>query len=65
MLMMRLMMQIFHRSKNGEVRLFAFMRRGFYLLFLGGMLAGKARGGMDATCMYSWHILRIMYPRKC
>ena len=39
----------FHRPKNGEVRLFAFMRRGVYLLFLEGMLAGKMRGGMDAN----------------
>ena len=25
---------IFHRSKNGEVRLYAFMRRGIYVVFL-------------------------------
>ena len=42
MFMMRLMMQFFfHRPKNGEVRLLAFMRRDIYLLFLEGMLAGK------------------------
>ena len=50
MFMMRLMMQFFfHRPKNGEVRLLAFMRRDIYLLFLEGMLAGKMWEGMDAN----------------
>ena len=54
MVMMRLMIQFFHRSKNGEVRLFAFMRKG-YLPSFSGRHAGRQsarRNGYELVCTF-------------
>ena len=64
MFMMRLMMQIFHHTKSGEVRFCAFMRRGCFFFCKACWQAERNRVWMR-ICMYFSYILCNMHPKTC